>query len=466
MTFADSRVHFIGIGGIGVSGLAKMYLNAGCRVTGSDIAASGAVKQLRQLGISISVGQAGSNIPPDTDLVVISAAIKEDNPELAEARRRGLKIWKYAKALGALLDQKRGIAVAGTHGKTTTSAMIAHILDRADLDPTFLIGARVRDLGGENSGIGDGEFFVAEACEYDRSFHELRPEVAVINNVEEDHLDYYKGLDAIIDSFRTFAGNVRPDGLIVRNAQDKNVAKVLAPVKTRQETFGVNSKADWTAEGLEAIHGRYHFGVRYRDDFVGAFQLRIPGVHNVMNALAATAVAWWVGVEKDTIRDALGTFSGADRRFEIVYDAKDFIIVDDYAHHPTEIQVTLKAARDFFGPKRLWVVFQPHQHSRTRFLLRDFAQSFALADRILVPDIYFVRDSDEEREAISSLDLVNGITNLGGDARYMAGFEEIVDYLDDNLMPGDALITLGAGNVNRIAYEVAAMIANGSFSMV
>jgi UDP-N-acetylmuramate--alanine ligase len=238
-------------------------------------------------------------------------------------------------------------------------------------------------------------------------------------------------------------------------------------VKTRKETFGTITDCDWNAEGLEAIHGRFHFSIRYHDEFVGAFQLRIPGVHNVKNALAATAVAWWAGVDKDVIRDALGTFSGADRRFEIVYDAKDFIIVDDYAHHPTEIQVTLKAARDFFGPKRVWVVFQPHQHSRTRFLLEDFAKSFALADKILVPEIYFVRDSAEEREAISSLDLVNSISNLvGGEACYMPSFEEIVDHLDDNLMPGDALITLGAGNVNRVAYEVAAMIANGSFTMV
>ena len=379
MVFGESHIHFIGIGGIGMSGIARMLLSEGKTISGSDRVKTSVTQSLDAAGARIDYEQAG-RLPESADLVVISAAIKQDNPELVEARRRDINVQKYARVLGRLMAERRGIAVSGTHGKTTTTAMIATILQEAGLDPSFVVGAAVGPLGG-SSHAGRGDLFVVEACEYDRSFHNLRPACAVINNVEEDHLDYYtNGIDEIVDSFATFASQVKPDGLLIVNRADANAVDAADAASCAVETFALNDlDADWTACGMEPVAGCYRFEVIYRGEDLGTFALGIPGSHNVANALAALACCRWAGVDVRDATEVLAGFHGADRRFQLVGNPGGVTVIDDYAHHPTEIRETLKGASDFFEARRIFVVFQPHQHSRTRFLLKDFPPSTSCA---------------------------------------------------------------------------------------
>jgi UDP-N-acetylmuramate--alanine ligase len=455
MTFEEKRIHVIGIGGIGTSGIARMLLTGGKTVTGSDQAESPVTRSLDEAGIPVSIPQSARNVPPDVDLVVISAAIKEDNPELVEARRRGIPVQKYAKVLGRLMNERRGIAVSGTHGKTTTTAMIAVTLRRAGLDPSVVVGATVGPLGG-SSVVGTGEFFVVEACEYDRSFHNLNPHCAVINNIEEDHLDYYRGgIQEIIASFAQFASQVRPEGLLVAHFADRNVSRAVKRASSKVETFALaRTGADWSARRLRPCRGLYRFSAFYRGKDVGSFELAIPGRHNVSNALAAMACCHWAGVDFTVIRESLREFRGADRRFQVIGDVGGVTVVDDYAHHPTKVRETLQAARQFFATRRIFVVFQPHQHSRTRFLLADFAGSFGRADVVLVPDIYFVRDSESERQQVNSADLVRAMKTHGKECYYLATFAEIEEYLRTCLKPGDVVMTMGAGDVYKLGQAV------------
>ncbi|MFW5798054.1 MAG: UDP-N-acetylmuramate--L-alanine ligase, partial [Planctomycetota bacterium] len=459
--FKGKHVHIIGIGGIGTSGIARMLASEGAVVTGSDQSGGEIVDALRDRGIAVAVGHHADNLPRVCDVVVYSAAIKSGNPELVEANHRGIEVMKYARMLGRLMTSRRGIAVAGTHGKTTTTSMIATILTTASLDPSYVVGGVVTGLAA-SSGVGEGDYFVAEACEYDRSFHELWPEIAVVLNVEEDHLDYYPGgLDEIVDSFDEFVGHVSPRGLVICNGQDAGVAKLSAMENTNVQTFGFSGEMDWQASDQEPLAGRYSFTVRRRGTELGRIALGVPGAHNVMNALAAVAVAMNLGVSWEVCVEALAGFEGVERRFQVVAESDDYVIVDDYAHHPSEIQVTLNAAREFFGPRKIWCIFQPHQHSRTRFLLNDFALSFGNADRVLVPDIYFVRDSEKERQAVSSRDLVDRISMHGGKALYLPTFDQIMVYLEENLLPGDVVITMGAGTINQIAWQLAERLGLG-----
>ncbi len=442
-----------GIGGVGMSGVARMLVSRGVSVTGSDSRDGPALATLRGMEVVVEIGQRAENIPVDAQMLVISAAISDDNPEVVEARRRGIPVIKYASALGLLMGEKTGVAVSGTHGKTTTTAMLAWIFTRAGRDPSFVVGAEVPDLGA-SSHAGSGDVFIAEACEYDRSFLNLKPAVAVINNIEEDHLDYYRDIAEIVSAFREFAALLVPEGLLLASAHDRNAMSVLRGASCRKQTFAVGIEADWRAENLAVERGKYSFDVVRSGGSIGRASLAIPGVHNVLNALAASAVSVELGVEFGVVADALGEFSGAARRFAIAGAYGGVTVIDDYAHHPTEIQVTLKAARDYFGGKRIWVVFQPHQYSRTRFFLKDFARSFSQVDRIIVPDIYFVRDSDQERALVNSLDLVKEMTGFGYQAEYIAGRDTIVDRLAREVQPGDVVITMGAGNVNEIAYAL------------
>jgi len=436
-----------------MSGIAKMLLSEGAVVTGSDIVDSEKVKQLRSLGARVSIGHRRENIPDDAEYVVKTAAIKPDNIELREAVRRSLKVFKYAEMLGVLMRERKGIAVSGTHGKTTTTAMISRILVDAGLDPTFVIGGDLRSLGG-SSGVGRGEFFVAEACEYDRSFHNLYPHVGVITSIEEEHLDYYRSIEEITEAFTEFARHIPREGLLVINNEDANARQVADKVDCHVESYGIATRADWTA--TEPVwDGRRSWFKVYRDGkSFGTFQLRHAGRHVVLDALAAIAACWRAGVPKESMERSLASFEGVSRRFEFIGEHADVTIVDDYAHHPTEIRVTLKAARERFPGRRLWCVFQPHQHSRTRFFLKDFARSFDNADMIVVPDIYFVSGREEDDPPVSAKDLVGEISNCGGDAVYLGDFDTIEDYLVRNLARGDVLITMGAGNVNEVAKRV------------
>ncbi|MHC4711654.1 MAG: UDP-N-acetylmuramate--L-alanine ligase [Planctomycetota bacterium] len=442
-----------GIGGVGMSGVARMLLSEGVVVTGSDIRESPVLALLRDAGAHVETGQCSENVPSDAEMLVVSAAVADDNPEIVEAKRRGLEVIKYAAALGLLMAEKTGVAVSGTHGKTTTTAMLAWILSKAGRDPSFVVGAELPDLG-TSSREGSGDVFIAEACEYDRSFLNLRPKVAVINNIEEDHLDYYRDLGEIIDAFRQFTSLLPPDGLLLASAHDRNALSVLRDAPSHKETFAVGLEADWRADGLSVERGRYAFDVIGKGRTLGRAALAVPGVHNVINALAATAVSVELGVDFPTIVETLGSFRGAARRFAVIGDVNGVTVIDDYAHHPTEVQVTLKAARDCYEAGRIWVVFQPHQYSRTRFFLKDFARSFAQVDRVIVPDIYFVRDSDRERTLVSASDLVREMTALGYRAEYIPDWAAIVDKISRHVRPGDAVITMGAGNVNEIAYAL------------
>jgi UDP-N-acetylmuramate--alanine ligase len=447
---AGCRIHMVGIGGCGMRGAARVLMRAGAVISGSDRNRSGALALLSEQGVDVHIGNGAENVPAQCDLVVHSAAVKDTDPELMAARRRGVKVVKYSQLLGLLMSRKMGIAVAGTHGKSTTTAMIAYVLREAGLDPSFVIGAGVEQLGG-GSGVGDGREFVVEACEYDRSFHNLRPRCAIVLNVDEDHLDYYSGLEEIISSFHDFVSLVPADGLLVVNGEDRSAMRAVAGAAATVETFGFQGLFDWQAEILESQAGSYRFRLLRKGQPLVEITPGIPGRHNVANSLAAAAVCFSCGVKPEVIARALGGFRGAHRRMTERGCLAGVTVLDDYAHHPREIQATLKAVREFYNPRKLYVVFQPHQHSRTRFLLNDFAASFGAADMVIVPDIYFVRDSESERSLIDAKDLVDLIHLRDGDARYEPGFDEIVRQLCAELRPGDLVITMGAGNVWQVA---------------
>ncbi len=447
------RVHMIGIGGTGMSGLAALLLRRGARVSGSDLTLSSELTRLAESGARVTTRQGPESVPDDCDLVVASAAIPGDHPELLAARRRGLPTLKYAQMLGALMAHHDGIAISGTHGKSTTTAWLAYVLRRAGCDPSFVVGATVPQLGG-GSGAGDGPLFVAEACEYDRSFLNLHPRRAAILNIEEDHLDCYHDLHAIRAAFAQFADRVPPDGLVVLNAADARCRELAPGIRARVERFGDGPQSNWRVRDLSFDAGCGSFTVVHNGEVLGRAAIALAGRHNVDNALAVIALARDCGVPWDVLAPALGEFRGAHRRLELRGTVGGVHILDDYAHHPTEIRVTLEAARARYRPHRLWVVFQPHQHSRTRFLLADFARSFAQAERVVVPDIYFVRDSERERELVCAADLVRAIRDGGGHATYVPAFDDIVALLAREVSAGDAVLTMGAGNIWKVADEL------------
>jgi UDP-N-acetylmuramate--alanine ligase len=460
-SFKNVRVHLIGVGGSGMRALAAVLLARGASVTGSDAAAGGAIDRLIADGAKISIGQRAENLPARCDIVVYSAAINDANPELLAARQRGLEVIKYSQMLGRLMAQRVGIAVAGTHGKSSTTGMVAYVLRQAGLDPSFVVGATVEQLGGP-SGVGEGKHFVAEACEYDRSFLNLHPHLAAILNVDEDHLDCYDNLGAIIEAFRAFAANLAPGGLLVANGEDRNCMSALRGATCEVQTFGMSRDCTWQGANAVATDGQITMDVLLRGEPYCRLTCPMAGVHSAYNSLAATALLHCAGVSPRDIARILPTYKGVKRRSTLKGQGKGITVVDDYAHHPTEIQVTLRSLRDKYHPRRLVCVFQPHQHSRTRFLLRDFARSFGLANEVIVPDIYFVRDSDRERDCISAEDLVAQIRLNGGAAIYLKEFSDIASHLRSTLAEGDLLVTMGAGNVWEVADETVRWLGRDS----
>jgi UDP-N-acetylmuramate--alanine ligase len=449
--FRGKRVHFIGIGGCGMSGLAGILLDAGAIVSGSEPHPNPQTFALTQNGARISRDQLGELLDSKIDLVVRTAAVRDDNPEYLASRRQNLKSIKYAQLLGEVMSERFGVAVAGTHGKSTTTAMISHAMVACGADPSFVVGGTVPQLGG-GSRSGMGPVFVAEACEFDRSFHHLRPRVAIITNIEEDHLDCYKDIDDIIGSFRQFARIVPESGLIIANGEDAHVRRALDGITTPIERVG---DADGWEVWPAGMHGGCHVGhVRFMGRPACALRLSVPGLHNLMNATMAIAACRACGLEPQQAADAIGNFTGVDRRMSEIGHFNGATVVDDYGHHPTEIRVTLKALRERYQPKRLLCVFQPHQHSRTRFLLEDFASSFGEADETIVPDIYFVRDSESERQRVSSVDLVDRLVRSGNKARHIPQFAEIVAQLKHEARVGDLIVTMGAGNVWEIGRDL------------
>ncbi|HKB78566.1 MAG TPA: UDP-N-acetylmuramate--L-alanine ligase [Thermoanaerobaculia bacterium] len=451
MNFENIKnIHFVGIGGIGMSGIAEILAAQGVHVSGCDLKPSAATELLARRGISVTIGHHPSHLA-GADLVVVTSAVRGAHQEIDAARRQGIPVVKRKEMLGAIAARQRTIGVAGTHGKTTTSAMIAVILDEAGLDPTVIIGGILRNIG-SNAKRGTGQFAVNEADEYDRSFHALHPEIAVVTNVEADHLEYYGTFEAIAEAFRLFVGGMQRGGMLAACADDPAVAGLLASIEIappngiRIVRYGLTAPADLTAANV-VFH---ECGSEFDVPGAGHFRLLVPGEHNVRNALAAIAVARELGVRPEVIAAGLAMFTGVDRRFEILGEYAGALIVDDYAHHPTEIRATLNAARRGYPRRRIVALFQPHLYSRTRDFARDFAQSLRVADVAIVAPIYPAREAPIEGVTARLIsESAQGVEFLE------RSNDEIVEEMRHRLRPNDLFITLGAGDVRDIAEALA-----------
>lgn len=460
---AGLRVHLVGVGGAGMSGAAALLLACGAKVTGSDIAAFPGMGTLVEQGAWIAIGHRAEHLVPGLDLVVASAAIDDANPELQAARAHGLPVMKYAELIAALMrHHEKGIAVAGTHGKSTTTAMCAFLCREAGLSPSFLVGARSRQLGG-NSGVGSGPHFIVEACEFDRSFLHLQPAYAAILNVEPDHLDCYRDLDDIVTAFGLFGQNVRGDGLLLCAADDPRARSAAKTAAANVETFGRNRDAHWRAVPRGVRRGCYAFDVLHHGRNLLSTRLTIPGRYNIGNAVAAIALAHHAGADAESIARSLPSFEGVERRLTWRGEGKGVIIVDDYAHHPTEVRVTIRALRQRYRPARLWVLFQPHQYARTRRLMNGFSTAFTGADEVLVADVYGAREQgtpgngsrtpfDETGDGRAcSRELADRIGRNGSAARHVPDFGCAADYLSERACAGDLILTMGAGDIWKVA---------------
>jgi UDP-N-acetylmuramate--alanine ligase len=446
------RIHFVGIGGIGMSGIAELLLNLGYKVSGSDVKSSSITARLAELGGKIHAGHAASHVA-SADVVVVSAAVRPDNPEVIEAKRRQIPVIPRAEMLAELMRLRYGIAVAGSHGKTTTTSMIATVLGRAGRDPTVVIGGRLNTLG-SNARLGRGDFIVAEADESDGSFLKLSPTIAVVTNIDREHLDHYAGLPEIQAAFVAFANKVPFYGAAVLCLEDPNVQAIIPSIERRIVAYGTSSQADLAASHVELRDFGSAYTVRRHAKRLGRIELRVPGQHSVVNSLAAVAVGLELDVPFDTIAAALGAFQNADRRFQIKGEAGGVLVVDDYGHHPTEITATLSAARASCD-RRIVAVFQPHRYTRTQALEAEFARAFYHADVLVVLPIYAA--GEDPIPGVTAEHLAGEIKRFGHrDVTYAADFSAARRVLDDKVEPGDLLLTLGAGDVWKIGEEFAA----------
>ncbi|MGO9262334.1 MAG: UDP-N-acetylmuramate--L-alanine ligase [Bryobacteraceae bacterium] len=444
MFFRPQHLHFTGIGGIGMSGIAEVLLNLGYRISGSDMRLSAITERLAAMGARVYEGHQASNIAGARALVV-SSAVDPQNPELQEARRLQIPVIPRGELLAELMRLKYGIAVAGSHGKTTTTSMTATILNYAGLDPTVVVGGRVGTMGGSNARVGHSDFLVVESDESDGSFLKLAPIIAVVTNIDREHLDHYPSLEAIQAAFLEFVNKVPFYGATIVCLDDPNVQTILPAITRRTITYGTSAQADIEALEIGAGHFASDFRLRYRSSDLGCFQLRIPGRHNVLNAMAAVAVAMELEVPPGAIREALATFSGVDRRFQVRGRERGITVVDDYGHHPTEIRATLDGAREC-GFRRIHVLFQPHRYTRTFHLIDDFARSFHQADRVFVMDIYAA--SEKPIEGVTAESLVERLRQFGHrGAEYVGTIDRGVEALAAVTQDGDMVLTLGAGNV-------------------
>ena len=443
------RIHFVGIGGIGMSGIAEVLLNLGFTVSGSDVKATPVTGRLSKLGARVFEGHVASNLS-DAQVVVVSSAITADNVEVQEAHRLQIPVIPRAEMLAELMRLKFCVAVAGAHGKTTVTSMIAVMLTQAGLDPTAVIGGRL-DVFGSGARLGKGELMVVEADESDRSFLYLLPSIAVVTNIDREHLDHYRDLDEITSAFLSFANKVPFYGAVVACADapwGERFREILPQLRRRVVTYGLDPGADVQGSSVQLQPQGSLFEVAARAKPLGRFSLRAPGRHNVQNALAAVAVGLELELSAEQIRQGLERFHGADRRFQVKMDFEGVTIVDDYGHHPTEIRATLEAAR-LWGAKRVIAIFQPHRYTRTQFLMDDFAQSFQAADQVYVLDIYPA--SEKPIPGVAAQRLVERMAELGFTrAQYAPSEEGVIHGILEDLRPGDLILTVGAGSVWRI----------------
>lgn len=447
------HIYFLGIGGISMSGLAEILKSKGFLVSGSDIKISDTINHLINLDIPVAIGHKAENITNDIDLLVYTAAVKQDNPEIIEAKKKNISIIDRAELLGQIMrDFKKSIAISGTHGKTTTTSMVSEILLSAETDPTISIGGILPIIDG-NTRIGQSDYFIAEACEYFDSFLKFNPFIAVILNIEADHLDYFKNLRQVQQSFKKFASRVPNNGTVVINKEIDCIDEILVDLTCHVVTYSaVSSAADWYAEQIvHESNGKNSFDAVYKGKTMGRITLNIPGDHNIANALAACAASYSVGISLNYIIEGLGHFQGVNRRFQHKGVFQGVTVVDDYAHHPTEIMATLAAAKKV-QHKNLWCVFQPHTFSRTKAFFPAFSTAFTDADHVIVADIYAAREKDTGE--ISAKDLADSINKTGTPAKYVGNFQQIADYLKSNCQEGDLLITMGAGDVYLVGESV------------
>ncbi|HJV58547.1 MAG TPA: UDP-N-acetylmuramate--L-alanine ligase [Methylomirabilota bacterium] len=446
------HIHFVGIGGVGMSGIAEVLLTLGYRVTGSDARRSEAVERLERLGAKVYQGHAAAHVE-GAHVIVYSSAVARDNVEVATARQRGIPVIARAEMLAELMRLKYGIAIAGTHGKTTTTSMVAAVLGAGGFDPTVVVGGRVHGLG-TNARLGQGEFLVAEADESDGSFLKLTPTIAVVTTVDAEHLDHYPDLDAIVTAFLAFANKVPFYGAVVVCLDDPNLQRMIPRMMDKRVvTYGLEAGADVTARRLQFSEMRSTCEVMHRGTALGTMTLQIPGRHNVLNALAATAVALDLEIPFEKIQSALAGFAGVQRRFQIRGRARDVLVVDDYGHHPAEIRATLAAAKAGFD-RRVITVFQPHRYSRTQHLRDDFLTAFYQSDVLIVMDIYAAGEAPIP--GVHARDLADGIAAHGHREVLYLGSDRaaIIDYLCESTRAGDLVLTLGAGDVGQLGGEL------------
>ncbi len=446
------RVHFIGIGGVSVSAIAEILHTKGYEISGSDMASSATTDSLKTKGFDIYIGHASENIK-GADLIVYTAAASDDNPELTEASKLGIPCLSRAEMLGQLmLDYPFSIAISGTHGKTSTTSMVTRLFNDSLHDPTALVGGFFKDIQ-SNVKIGSSDYFITEACEYKESFLSFYPQIGVILNIDEDHLDYYRDLDHIISAFVKFTENIHESGLLIINGDDYNSKKIKPYYKGNLMTFGLSDSCDINARGIVYNRmGHPSFDVYLKDKKLTSLSLSIPGQHNIYNALAAFTVAIQYIDDYELIADRLNSFQNANRRFELIGESQGITVIDDYAHHPNAIRVAIEAAKRIESVNHLYCIFQPHTYSRTKELLHEFASAFNQADTVLLTDIYAAREVDNGE--IHSTDLLREMESEPVNSLYYSSFDEIVDYLSKNCQSGDLVMTVGAGDVYKIGKKL------------
>ncbi len=455
--FGKTRhIHFVGIGGAGMSGIAEILINHGFIVSGSDIHATEVTNRLELLGAEISIGHSESNVK-DADVVVVSSAVPDSNIEIITAQRKKIPVIPRVEMLAELTRMKYSIAVAGAHGKTTTTAMISSVLEYGGLDPTVVDGGKVKSLGA-NVRQGKSEFMVVEADEAYGSIKKLSSTIAVVTNIDNDHLDYYITMDALKSTFLEFINKVPFYGVAILCLDDENIQELIPKLEKRFLTYGTEPQANFTATNINVSGTGSFYKVNRDGEYLGDIQIRVPGIHNVVNSLAAIAVGLELGVPFVNIQEALKDFLGVQHRFEILGEINDIIVIDDYGHHPTEIKATLKAARDTYDGKRIIAIFQPHRYSRAKLLADDFARCFYQADILIMTDIYSAME--EPIEGVSGEMLANITREYGHkNVIYIPNKNDIPDYVMKITKPGDLIITLGAGDIWKIGKDIVGRLA-------
>ena len=444
MFFKPQHLHFIGIGGIGMSGIAEVLLNLGYQISGSDLKLSPTTERLARLGARIAEGHSAANVA-GAKAVVVSSAVDANNPEVVEARRLQIPVIPRGELLAELMRLKYGVAIAGSHGKTTTTSMAASVLSVAGLDPTVVVGGKVGSMGGSNARVGRSDFLVVESDESDGSFLKLSPILAVVTNIDREHLDHYRSIDEIRAAFLEFIQKVPFYGAAILCLDDENVQQILPAVNRRTITYGRSHQAVLSIPEADCGPFESRFSVRMRGKDLGKFHLHVPGIHNVLNATAAIAVGLELEIKLDAIREAIASFSGVDRRFQTRGQARGITVIDDYGHHPTEIRATLAAAQ-LCNFKRIHAIFQPHRYTRTQHLMDEFGKSFHQADVVYVLDIYAA--SEPPIEGITGQALAERIRDFGHRCVEFTGtIDQTVEAVTEKIRDGDVVLTLGAGNV-------------------